>query len=98
MPTKLQLKKNLEEAVKTGHMSSGGMRILHCSVDIDAVGKVSVSVTLSPGGLPKEAVEALIMKAFESVGMAAFVKDGQWQDIDISHEAGTVKIEAYGFM
>lgn len=98
MPSKLELKRNLETAIKSGHLGSGGMRVLHCRVDIDDIGKISVSITLNPGGLPREGVEGLVETAFGSVGIAGFVKDGKWEDINVDHGSGTTTVTAYGFM
>lgn len=96
MPTKLQIKKNLEANIKASRIASGGMEILYCGVDIDPYGKLTVQITVRTGSLPREGVEGLIMTAFESVGIKTFVKEG-WDDINIKHGSGTAEVIAYGF-
>ena len=97
MLTKFKLKKNLETNITQSQMSSCGMSVLHCNIDIDDIGKITLNIAINNGGLPREHVEDLIMRSFESVGMAAFVKGGEWQDLDVSHEQGVARVVAYGF-
>lgn len=98
MPTPLEIKKGLEDNIKNSYVNSGGMDVVHCSIDIDKIGLIKVSIAINPGSLPIEGVEALVHKTFGSVGVAAYVKQGKWDDIIIdSSSSSVVKVEAYGY-
>lgn len=97
MATPLEVKKNLEKNIKESYVNSGGMKVVHCTIDIDSIGMLKINMALNPGSLPKEAVEELINKTFNSVGVKAFVKSS-WNDIRIKHGTGVTRIEAEGYM
>jgi len=98
MPSPFQTKKNLEKSIKQSYVSSGGMRVKRCKVDIDNIGLIKISMALNPGSLPAEVVEELIYKTFDSVGVKAFVKDG-WNDIRIDQQSpSVVRVNVEGYM
>jgi len=98
MTTPLEIKNNLESNIRNSYINSGGMNIRHCGIDMDNIGMLKVRIALDPGTIPAEAVEELVNKTFDSVGVKAFVKSG-WNDIRFDHSIPSlVRIEAEGFM
>lgn len=93
----LTYKNNLEDTIKKSHMSSGGMRIAHCSVKVEKdAGIVKVDIALNTGAIGAEAVEELVKTSFASVGLTAFAT---WEDISYDHSSSTVtRVHAEGTM
>jgi hypothetical protein len=94
-----EYEQKLKDAFRASRLTSGGMRLVRVSVKAEqTTGRVEVNCSLDPGGLPEEAVEELVTNSLNSVGIAAFLREGQWSNVDIDCSAGNVvTIKAIGF-
>ncbi len=94
-----EYEQKLKDAFRASRLTSGGMRLVRLTVKAEqTTGRVEVNCALDPGGLPEEAVEELVNNALNSVGIAAFLREGQWSNVDTDSSAGNVVvIKATGF-
>lgn len=95
--SKLTMKRNLESNLKDSYISSGNMSVEYCSIDISSAGLIDVNITLNNSGMPKEWVEQMVEKTFNSIGVKTFVKN-DWGDIIVKHDGITSTVKAQGFM